>query len=160
MIKINEQAPNFTLPDNLGEMRKLADYKGKFLIIYFYPKDDTPGCTKESSTFRDLSPKFKDKNCIILGISKDSINSHEKFIKKLCLPFKLLSDENHTVIQEYGAWQKKSMYGKSYMGIQRSTVLISPEGKVLYHWEKVKNAEQHPQEVLKKLEDFIAQKTH
>ncbi len=142
------KAPNFSLPDQDGKMCSLSEYKGQYVVIYFYPKDATPGCTKEACTFRDNIAVFTAKSCVVLGVSKDDAKSHQKFIAKYELPFSLLTDEVGSMLEDYSAWGEKSMYGKKYMGIVRSTVLIGPDGKVLKHWASVSGAEHHPLEVL------------
>ena len=150
-IKEGAAAPLFNLPDQDEKVHSLADYKGKYVIVYFYPKDSTPGCTKEACTFRDNIKNFTDKECVIFGVSKDSAKSHTKFIGKYELPFSLLTDADGSMMESYDAWGEKSMYGKKYMGIIRSTVLIGPDGKVVKHWAKVSKAETHPLEVLEVL---------
>ncbi len=137
-LNIGDNAPDFTLPtDSEGEIT-LASLKGQNVIIYFYPKDDTPGCTKESCAFRDALPDFQNLNATIIGISKCSAKKHDKFKAKYDLNFPLASDENGTVCEEYGVWKEKSMYGKTYMGIERSTFLIDANGKIAEIWNKVK----------------------
>ncbi|MAH81125.1 MAG: thioredoxin-dependent thiol peroxidase [Rickettsiales bacterium] len=138
MIAIGKKAPGFTLKDQHDQDISLEDYKGQKVIVYFYPKDDTSGCTKEALGFTESLKKFESKNTIVLGVSKDSVKSHDKFCNKYDLKHTLLSDPECKMIDEYDAWQEKSMYGKTYMGIQRSTVLIDENGIVLKHWPKVK----------------------
>src|ERR687892_2454456 len=128
-----ERAPAFTLEGNDGKKHSLEDYRGKTVILYFYPKDDTPGCTKEACGFRDLGTSLKKSGAVVLGVSKDSIDSHNKFAKKFKLPFTLLSDPKMEVMKEYGAFGKKMMYGKTVEGTIRSTVVIGPNGRVLRH---------------------------
>lgn len=135
-----KKAPNFNLPDQDGNQHKLADYKGKKVVLYFYPKDDTPGCTKEACGFRDLKGEFDAADTVIFGVSKDGDKSHQKFIGKYKLNFPLLSDENLKVHEAYGAYGEKNMYGIKRMGVIRSTVLIGPDGKVAKHWRSVKVA--------------------
>ena len=118
-VQIHQPAPDFSLPDQDGKIHKLSDYKGKWVLIYFYPKDDTPGCTVEACGIRDNFPKFQNSDLIVLGISKDSVASHKKFAEKYKLPFTLLADEAKEVIQAYDVWQEKSMLGKKYMGVVR-----------------------------------------
>lgn len=151
MLKENSKAPDFSLPDQDGKLHKLSDYKGKWVLVYFYPKDDTPGCTTEACTLRDNLPHFKTSKAVILGISKDSPASHKKFADKYGLPFTLLSDEDHKVLEKYGVWGEKSFMGKVFMGIKRISFLISPEGKIAKAYPKVKPAE-HAAEVLKDIE--------
>ncbi|MGZ8425461.1 MAG: peroxiredoxin [Candidatus Binatia bacterium] len=143
-----KKAPAFSLEGNDGKTHSLDDYKGKTVVIYFYPKDNTPGCTTEACGFRDLSPSFKQKNVVVFGVSKDSIDSHNKFIETFKLPFVLLSDPKLDMMKKYGAYGKKMMYGKEVQGTIRSTVVIDPKGEVIKHWTIVKKAEEHPKEVL------------
>ncbi|MFO1491359.1 MAG: peroxiredoxin [Kiritimatiellia bacterium] len=149
---LSRKAPAFSLPDQDGKVRTLREFAGRTVVIYFYPKDDTPGCTRESCAFRDLSPALAKRDVVILGVSADSAASHAKFAKKFSLPFPLLADTEKTMIKAYGAWGTKSMYGKSHEGIVRSTVVIDATGKVVQHWTKVSGAEAHPAEVA----EFIA----
>lgn len=143
-----KKAPAFTLEGSDGKTHKLSDYAGKYVILYFYPKDNTPGCTKESCGFRDLNKKLAKLNAVVLGVSRDSLASHDKFISDFNLPFVLLSDPDKKVMTKYGAWGLKMMYGKEVEGCIRSTAVIGPDGKVLKHWAKVPNAETHPEKVL------------
>ncbi len=131
------KAPMFTLPDFMGTTHSLEDFKGKWVVLYFYPKDNTPGCTKEACGFRDSAPQFAAKNAVILGVSKDSVNSHKKFSDKFSLSFPLLSDESLETIKAYRAWGKKKFMGKEFNGIIRSTVLINPSGEIVKRYEKV-----------------------
>lgn len=131
-------APHFELPQENGDIFKLSQARGHFVVLYFYPKDDTPGCTKESCAFRDLHGVFQQKNALIFGISKDSLQSHQKFKNKYSLPFPLLADEEKSVIEAYGVWKEKKNYGKTYMGIERTTFLIDPQGKIKHIWRNVK----------------------
>ncbi len=128
---------NFELPDQNGELRKLSDYKGKWVVLYFYPKDDTPGCTKEACNFRDTYHELEKLNVQILGVSKDSVKSHKKFADKYNLNFPLLSDESKDVIKSYNAWGKKKFWGKDFEGILRMTYLISPKGEIVKTYKKV-----------------------
>ncbi len=137
-LKEGIKAPLFTLPDSEGKKVSLKDYEGKNVVLYFYPKDMTSGCTKQACGFRDAFPDFKKINAVVLGISKDSIQSHKKFIEKYDLPFKLLSDESGSVCELYGVWKEKSMYGKKYMGIERTTFIIDPKGIIKKIFPKVK----------------------
>jgi peroxiredoxin Q/BCP len=143
-----KKAPTFSLEGSDGKKHSLEDYQGKTVVIYFYPKDNTPGCTKEACSFRDLTPKWKKSDVVVLGVSKDSIESHKKFAGSYKLPFTLLSDPNAEVMKKYGAFGKKMMYGKEVEGTIRSTVIIGPKGEVIKHWATVKKAEAHPAEVL------------
>jgi peroxiredoxin Q/BCP len=143
-----KKAPAFSLEGNDGKKHSLDDYKGKTVVIYFYPKDNTPGCTKEACGFRDLNPTLKKSATVVLGVSKDSIDSHNKFAEKFKLPFVLLSDPKLEMMKKYGAYGKKMMYGKEVQGTIRSTVVVGPQGGVIKHWTTVKKAEEHPKEVL------------
>ncbi len=131
------KAHQFSLPDQNGNVHTLSDYGGKWVILYFYPKDDTPGCTKEACAYRDISSVFQKQNAVILGISKDSVASHKKFTTKYSLPFPLLSDPELTTIKAYGAWGKKKFLGREYEGILRNTYLINPKGEIVKTYEKV-----------------------
>lgn len=134
-----KQAPAFSLENENGEMISLDRFKGKsYVVLYFYPKDSTPGCTTEACDFRDAQTDFEELNAVILGVSPDHAASHEKFINKHSLPFSLLVDEDHAVAEEYGVWTLKKNFGKEYMGIERSTFLIDPEGTVVKEWRKVR----------------------
>ena len=147
-----KSAPDFTLEGNDGKQHSLGDYKGKTVVLYFYPKDNTPGCTKEACGFRDLGTSLKKGGAVVLGVSKDSIDSHNKFAGNYKLPFTLLSDPKAEVMKKYGAFGKKMMYGKEVQGTIRSTVVIGPKGDVIKHWPTVKKAEEHPKEVLEFLQ--------
>jgi peroxiredoxin Q/BCP len=138
MIKIGNKAPTFSLPDQDGMIRSLSDYKGKKVLLYFYPKDDTPGCTTEACNFRDGYKDFQNMGLVILGVSADSVKSHKKFAEKFKLPFPLLSDEDKKVCEVYGVWQKKKFMGCEYMGIVRNSFLIDEEGKIAKIYESVK----------------------
>jgi len=147
MLKIGNKAKDFALPDQDGKIHKLSDYLGNFVLIYFYPKDDTPGCTKEACMLRDDFPNFNKTEAKILGISADSVKSHKKFAEKYNLPFTLLSDEDKKVLEKYSVIKEKSMFGKSFLGIKRISYLIDKEGKIAKIYENVKPAA-HAQEVL------------
>ncbi|WP_304224720.1 thioredoxin-dependent thiol peroxidase [Gracilinema caldarium] len=147
MLQIGDKMPTFELPDQEGKLVKSSDFAGKPLVVYFYPKDDTPGCTKEACSFRDSFKEFKDRGITVIGISADTAQAHGKFASKYNLPFVLLSDPDKSVIKAFGAWGEKKMYGKSYEGIIRSTFVIDAEGKVKKVFPKVK-PEDHAQEVL------------
>ncbi len=153
ILKLKSKAPDFELLDQDGKSHKLSDYKGNFVLIYFYPKDDTPGCTKEACMLRDDFPSFKKIKAKILGISADSVKSHKKFAEKYNLPFTLLSDEKREVLKKYGAIKEKSMFGKTFLGIQRMSYLIDKEGNVAKVYENVKPAV-HAEEVLEDLKEF------
>jgi len=143
-----KKAPAFSLEGNDGKTHSLEDYKGKTVVLYFYPKDNTPGCTKEACGFRDLNAALKKSSAVVLGVSKDSLDSHNKFVEKFKLPFVLLSDPKLEMMKKYSAYGKKMMYGKEVQGTIRSTVVIGPKGDVIKHWTTVKKAEEHPQAVL------------
>ncbi len=136
--KIGNKAPAFKLETDGGGTVALKDLKGKKVVLYFYPKDDTPGCTKEACGFRDAMPNFKKVKAVIIGVSKDNVSSHDKFKSKYKLPFQLASDEDGKVCKAYGVWKKKNMYGRTYMGIERSTFLIDEDGRLRAEWRKVK----------------------
>jgi peroxiredoxin Q/BCP len=143
-----KEAPDFSLDGSDGKKHSLSEYKGKAVVLYFYPKDNTPGCTKEACGFRDLSAGLKKAGAVVLGVSKDSVESHRKFAGNFKLPFTLLSDPKAEVMKKYGAFGKKMMYGKEVQGTIRSTVVIGPKGDVLKHWTTVKKAEAHPDDVM------------
>lgn len=147
-IKEGDAAPDFSLPASNGEEVSLDGLKGKWVVLYFYPKDDTPGCTKEACAFRDNKSALTKKGAVVLGVSKDDVKSHEKFINKYNLNFLLLADTDGTILSKYGAFKKKSMFGKTFLGIQRSTFLIDPQGKIAKIWRGVK-VDGHEEEVLK-----------
>jgi peroxiredoxin Q/BCP len=147
-IEEGKKAPAFTLPDASGRKVSLADYAGRDVIVYFYPRDDTPGCTKEACGFRDLWGDLQKRGVVVLGVSPDGAAAHEKFASKYRLPFTLLSDPDRKVMEKYGAWGEKMMYGKKTTGVIRSTVWIGPDGKVRRHWKRVAKAAEHPAEVL------------
>ena len=150
MVEVGRKAPDFKLQNQEGKTISLKDFKGKKVVLYFYPKDNTSGCTKEACNFRDEFPKFKNIDAVILGVSPDSVESHKKFAQKFNLPFNLLSDENKNVLGEYGVWKEKSMYGRKYMGVERTTVVIDENGKIRKIFPKVK-VEGHNNEVLEAL---------
>jgi len=150
MLEKGTKAPEFSLPDENGEIRNLSDYKGKKLILYFYPRDNTPGCTKQACGFANLSPQFSEKDVEIIGISKDSVASHKKFKEKYSLPFTILSDTELQTIQAYDVWKEKKLYGKTSMGIVRTTYLIDENGVIIKAMDKVKAAE-NPEEMLRLL---------
>jgi peroxiredoxin Q/BCP len=150
MLKAGDKAPDFLATRDDGEKVSLKDFRGKKVILYFYPKDDTPGCTREACDFRDSITRFKKKDVVVLGISPDSIESHKKFKTKFDLPFPLLADEDHKIAEAYGAWGEKSMYGKKFMGIIRSTFLIDEKGKIAEVFEKV-NVDGHVDQLLVKV---------
>ena len=147
MLEIGTKAPEFSLPDENGEIRNLSDYKGKKLILYFYPRDNTPGCTKQACGFGELYPQFGEKGVEIIGISKDSVASHKKFKEKYSLPFTILSDTELQTIQAYDVWKEKKLYGKTSMGIVRTTYLLDENGVIIKAMDKVKAAE-NPEEML------------
>ena len=147
-IEVGKAAPAFSLKDADGNKVSLADFKGKDVVVYFYPKDDTPGCTKEACGFRDSWSELKKKGVIVIGISPDDEASHRKFIDKYQLPFLLLCDPDRKVMEKYGAFGEKMMYGKPVTGVIRSTVWVGADGKVRKHWAKVPKAETHPAAVV------------
>lgn len=150
MLEINTLAPDFVLPDETGTMRRLSDFLGKKVVLYFYPKDLTSGCTTHALAFKQLFKEFEKENAVIIGISKDSVSSHRKFKEKYDLPFLLLSDESTEVLQAYGVYQEKSMYGRKYMGVVRSTYVIDEKGFIRSAQWKVSSSA-NPQEVLDRL---------
>lgn len=147
MLKTGTQPPTFNLPSSSGKNVSLKDFKGKNIVLYFYPKDDTPGCTAEACGLRDTIKNFEQYNAVVLGVSPDPVSRHQKFIEKYGLPFILLSDETTKTCQEYGVWVEKNMSGRTYLGVARTTFLIGPDGKITHIFEKVK-PEGHEQEVL------------
>ncbi len=153
-MKVNDKAPDFSLPDCDGNMHSLSDLRGKWVVLYFYPKDNTPGCTQEALDFSNKLKDFESLNAVVIGISKDSPKSHKRFIEKHDLKVLLLSDESADVIKKYGAWGKKKRYGKEYYGTVRSTFLIDPEGIVRKIWKNVR-VKGHVDDVLQSLKDFV-----
>ncbi len=151
MLEVGKAAPKFKLKDQNGKSVSLNDFKGKNVVLYFYPKDNTSGCTKEACSFRDEMPNFKKIKAVVIGVSPDSVESHKKFAEKYDLPFTLLSDENKEVLEKYGVWKEKSMYGRKYMGVERTTVIIDDKGKIkkIFNKVKVPNHEQEVMEALK-----------
>jgi thioredoxin-dependent peroxiredoxin len=147
LVALDRKVPAFSLPASGGGQWKLADVAGRNLVVYFYPKDNTSGCTKESESFRDLHAKFKKAGAEIVGVSPDSVASHDKFVAKYGFPFPLLADEDKAVCQLFGVWKEKSMYGRKYMGVERSTFLIDAKGVLRREWRKVK-VPGHADEVL------------
>lgn len=150
MLKPGDKAPDFNLVSDEGKNISLKDLKGKKVILYFYPKDDTSGCTAEACSFRDNIKIIEKKNAVVIGVSKDNTKSHQKFKKKYDLPFTLLSDENLDMLKDYDVWKEKSMYGRKYMGIERTTYIIDEKGKIQDIFNKVK-VDGHTHEVLEKL---------
>jgi peroxiredoxin Q/BCP len=150
--KVGQKAPEFTVVNDEGHKVKLSDFKGKKVVLYFYPKDDTPGCTTEACAFRDGIDEIKDRGAVVLGVSADSVESHKKFKDKFDLNFPLLADGDKKIVQAYGTWKEKSMYGKKYMGIERTTFIIDEQGKISHIFPKVK-VNEHYDEVLEALED-------
>ena len=150
MLEVGVKAPDFTLPDQNGDLHSLSEYKGKKIILYFYPKDNTPGCTKQACGFAERYPQFIEKGAVVLGISKDSVASHKKFEETYGLPFTILSDPELVAIQAYDVWQEKKNYGKTYMGVVRTTYLIDEEGKIAKAFDKVKAAD-NPEQMLGEL---------
>lgn len=152
-LKIGDKAPAFKLKNQDAETISISDFKGKPVVLYFYPKDDTPGCTKEACNFRDEFPKFGKLQAEIIGISTDSVESHKKFAEKYKLPFNLLADEKKEIVEKYGVWQEKNMYGKKYMGVVRTTFILDGEGKIRKIFEKVK-VDEHNREVMDALKEL------
>jgi peroxiredoxin Q/BCP len=150
-IEEGKKAPAFTLVDAKGAKLSLADFAGKHLVLYFYPKDDTPGCTKEACGFRDLWKDIQKTGAVVVGVSPDGGAAHEKFRAKYRLPFPLLSDPDKKVMERYGAWGEKTMYGRKTTGVIRSSVWIGPDGRVVKHWKRVAKADAHPAQVLEAL---------
>ena len=150
MLEIGTKAPEFTLPDQNGEIHSLSEYRGKKVILYFYPKDNTSGCTKQACNFAELMPQFREKGAVILGVSKDSVASHKKFEENYGLPFTLLSDTERKVIEAYGVWQEKKNYGKVTMGVVRTTYLIDENGIITKAFGNVKAAD-NPSQMLGEL---------
>ncbi len=153
-LKVGDKAPEFTLNDQDNQKVRLKDFKGKFVVLYFYPKDDTPGCTQEACDFRDYTKDFTRLDVVIFGISKDPEASHVKFIEKYGLPFSLLSDHDTKVMQQYGVWREKNMMGKVSMGVVRSTFIINPLGRIIKIYDKVKVAG-HVAKVLQELKEEL-----
>lgn len=152
ILTIGTIAPNFSLPAIDGKKYSLKDFKGKKIVLYFYPKDDTSGCTAEACSFRDSLSAIKKKGAIVIGVSPDGIKSHEKFVSKYDLNFPVLSDESKEMVTEYGVWQEKSMYGRKYMGVVRTTYVIDENGKISHIFPKVK-VDGHTEEILKALSE-------
>lgn len=150
MLEIGTKAPAFSLPDQDGKIHRLEDYKGKKVVLYFYPKDNTPGCSKQACSFGDLYPQFLEKGAVVIGVSKDSVASHKKFEEKYGLPFTLLSDTELESIKKYDVWQEKNNYGKISMGVVRTTYLIDEDGMIIKAFGKVKAAE-NPAQMLEVL---------
>ncbi|GIK60519.1 MAG: thioredoxin-dependent thiol peroxidase [Ignavibacteriota bacterium] len=152
-LKVGDKAPAFKLKNQDEETISLSGLKGKPVVLYFYPKDDTPGCTKEACNFRDEFPKFGKLKAEIIGISTDSVKSHKKFAEKYGLPFILLADEKKQVVQEYGVWKEKNMYGRKYLGIERTTFIINSDGRIANIFPKVK-VDEHNKEVMEALKEL------
>lgn len=150
MLEPGTKAPDFTLPDQNGELHSLSDYRGKKVILYFYPKDNTPGCTRQACGFSELRPQFEERGAVILGVSRDSVASHKRFEEKQGLGFTLLSDPELSVIQAYDVWKEKKNYGKVSMGVVRTTYLIDETGTIVKAFDKVKAAE-NPAQMLEEL---------
>lgn len=146
-ISAGQFAPDFALPDETGTIRRLSDFRGRYVVLYFYPKDDTPGCTTEACEFRDAYAEYAQAGVVVLGVSPDSPRSHKRFKEKHHLPFPLLADENHAVCEQYGVWGRKKFMGREYEGVLRTTFLIDPQGQIVQVFENVKPAG-HSREVL------------
>jgi thioredoxin-dependent peroxiredoxin len=153
MLEPGTKAPAFTLIGPTGEKVSLKDFAGRDVILYFYPRDDTPGCTKEACGFRDAWDELRELGAVVLGVSADDADSHKRFAAKYRLPFTLLSDSDRSVMTAYGAYGEKTMYGKKVVGVIRSTVWIGPDGRVRRHWARVANAAEHPGKVLAALRE-------
>jgi len=153
MLEPGSTPPPFTLPSGEGKPVSLDDFKGRHVVLYFYPADDTPGCTKEACGFRDAWAELRDLGAVVLGVSADDAESHRTFAAKYRLPFTLLSDPDRAVMRAYGAWGEKTLYGKKTVGVIRSTVWIGPDGRVRRHWGRVSNAAEHPGKVVAALRD-------
>lgn len=136
-LDVGDSVPTFSLPSSSGKEISLADFKGKKIVLYFYPKDDTPGCTTEACEFRDNLKNYEAVNAVVIGVSKDPLKSHDKFIEKYGLPFELISDVEGKLLDAFGVWKEKSMYGKTFMGVERTTFLIDENGKIAKAWRKV-----------------------
>lgn len=147
-----EEAPTFTLPSDGGESVSLDDFRGRKVVLYFYPKDDTPGCTKEACQFQERAPRFDELDTVVLGVSPDSVESHRKFREKYDLEFPLLADVDHEVAEAYGVWKEKSMFGNTFWGVERTTFLIDEEGRIERVWRRVQ-ADGHAEEVAEAVED-------
>lgn len=154
MLKLGKKAPAFSLPDQDGNVHTLSDYLGKWILLYFYPKDDTPGCTKEACMIRDHWPKFKKLGIQVFGVSVDPVKRHAKFAEKYDLPFTLLADEEKKIVQKYGVWGEKKFMGRTYLGTSRVSYLIDPEGTIAKVYEAVK-PEEHAEEVLRDLKRLM-----
>lgn len=152
-LKVGDKAPAFKLKNQDEETISLSGLKGKPVVLYFYPKDDTPGCTKEACNFRDEFPKFGKLKAEIIGISTDSVKSHKKFAEKYGLPFNLLADEKKEVVEKYGVWKEKNMYGRKYLGIERTTFIINSDGRIANIFPKVK-VDEHNKEVMEALKEL------
>lgn len=155
LAKVGEQAPNISLKANDENVVQLSDFRGKNVVLYFYPKDMTPGCTTQACDFRDSIGGFEDANTVILGVSPDPVARHQKFIEKYDLPFLLLADEEHAAAEAYGVWKLKKNFGKEYMGIERSTFIIDTEGKLVKEWRKVR-VKDHVQEALNYIKENLS----
>ncbi|MFB9974695.1 thioredoxin-dependent thiol peroxidase [Allobacillus sp. SKP2-8] len=153
-VEVGQTAPDFTLPASNGESISLSDYRGKYVVLYFYPKDMTPGCTTQACDFRDQYEKFSELDAVILGVSPDSVDRHNKFIEKHELPFLLLADEDHQVAETYDVWKLKKNFGKEYEGIERSTFIIDKEGNLVKEFRKVK-VKDHVEEALQYIENNL-----
>ncbi len=151
-LKVGQKAPDFTVTNDAGQKVKLSDFKGKKIVLYFYPKDDTPGCTAEACAFRDGIEEIRSRGAVVVGVSTDSVESHKKFKNKFDLNFPLLADTDKKIVEAYGAWKEKSMYGKKYMGIERTTFIIDEQGKIAHIFPKVK-VDQHYDQVLDALDE-------
>ncbi|MBN1517732.1 thioredoxin-dependent thiol peroxidase [Candidatus Sumerlaeota bacterium] len=155
MLKVGQQAPEFALKDQHDKIHRLSDYRGKLVVLYWYPKDSTPGCTKEACGFRDQIEEFKQMETVVLGVSILDTQSKAEFAEKYQLSFPLLADEDHAVAERYGVWKEKSMYGRKFWGVNRETFLIDPDGVILKHWDKAMGNEAHSGEVLEAIRQLL-----
>ena len=155
MLEPGEEAPAFTLTDFQGKHVSLQDFAGRHVVLYFYPRDDTPGCTKEACGFRDAWDDLRELGAVVIGVSGDDAASHQRFASKYRLPFMLLSDPDRSVMRSYGAYGEKTMYGKKMVGVIRSTVWIGPDGRIRRRWGRVTNAAEHPAKVLAALREAV-----
>ena len=153
ILEVGEPAPDFCLPNQDGNETCLKDFRGKWIVLYFYPRDNTPGCTQEACDFTNHLGDFERLNAVVLGVSPDTVESHRRFIAKHDLKITLLSDTSHEVLEKYGVWKQKKMYGKTYMGVERSTFIIDPEGNIAHVWRRVR-VKGHVDQVAQKLQEL------
>jgi len=153
MLQLGKRAPSFNLESDSGDKVSLASLRGKRVVLYFYPKDDTPGCTQESCDFRDNISRVEAHGAVVLGVSKDTVSAHQKFIAKYALSFPLLSDPEHSMLEKYGVWKEKKLYGRAYMGVERTTLILDETGKIVHIFSKVK-VTGHVEEVISVLDSM------